>query len=84
MAYFSNGTEGDMYEAEYCKRCWHFRDRADGRGEGCPVMDVHIANNYDQFGSKELEWILSTLIPKRSDGFGDTCSMFIERDKVSK
>ena len=21
MAYFANGTEGEMYEAKYCRRC---------------------------------------------------------------
>ena len=23
MGYFSNGTEGDMYEAQYCDKCQH-------------------------------------------------------------
>ena len=28
MGYFSNGTEGMMYEEEYCDKCWHGGDNA--------------------------------------------------------
>jgi len=36
MAYFSNGTEGDMYQERWCHRCAHWSDEA-----GCPVWFLH-------------------------------------------
>ena len=49
MAHFSNGTEGDMYEAQYCAKCAHWaRHDPESDSWSCPVMDVHACYNYDQ------------------------------------
>ena len=43
MAYFSNGSEGDFYEAKYCRRCVHMHP-----AHGCPCWDAHLLWNYDE------------------------------------
>lgn len=48
MGYFSNGTEGLAWQEKWCHNCVNFKDRGDGRGEGCPVFDLHYLYNYDQ------------------------------------
>lgn len=60
MAYFSNGTEGDIYEAEYCDRCIH--------QDGCAVWELHMIHNSDQHDDERLASILGTLIPRSKDG----------------
>lgn len=41
MAYFSNGTQGDSFQAAYCDRC--------ALQDGCAVWNVHLLHNYSQF-----------------------------------
>ncbi len=66
MGYFSNGTEGSMYEAEYCENCLHY--------EGCAVLEAHMIYNYDECNKKS---ILHILIPR--DGIENKkCRMFVE------
>jgi len=73
MGYFSNGTEGDMYEAEYCQRCIHYEDP---NGDGCMVWLAHLVHNYDECNKPDS--ILHLLIPRSKDGPGnDRCKMFI-------
>lgn len=73
MGYFSNGTEGDLYEDRYCRRCVH-RDGADG--QGCPVWSAHLFYNYDEANNDKS--ILHQLIPLTADGLGnEQCRMFI-------
>lgn len=81
MGYFSNGTEGDMYEAKYCNRCRHEDDE-----KGCPVMLLHVIWNYEVCNPKTDEHkamhdVLEMLIPRGKDGFNDQCSMFIAREE---
>lgn len=84
MGYFSNGTEGMMYEEEYCYNCANYEkkpyEQFPEEGGSCPIMDAHYAGNYDQHSkskySKSLREVLDTLIPRRADGFNDICSMF--------
>ncbi len=71
MAYFPNGTAGDMYEAEYCSRCIHRDDK-----NGCAVMLAHLLHNYDECNNKES--ILHILIPRNSEGDNEQCTMFVE------
>ena len=84
MGYFSNGTEGFAYQETYCYRCAHWKDVGDGRGEGCPVMDLHLLYNGDQLDDKgepkePLSVVLSMLIPEIDDGaVNDQCAMFVE------
>lgn len=42
MAYFSNGTDGQIYQEEFCLKCVNWVDLNDGRGFGCPIMDAHM------------------------------------------
>jgi len=61
MGYFSNGTEGMIYEENYCMRCDHYDEG------GCPVLTIHALYNYDQCRDgdkgKAVERILSEFIP---------------------
>ena len=45
MGYFSNGTEGDDYEARYCCKCLNYDDEM-----GCPILNLHLLWNYDAVG----------------------------------
>ena len=86
MGYFSNGTAGDTYQAQWCERCQNLG--ADERSKetdtnGCPVLDAHLMANYEQCGdSKEavaLAAALSSLIPRDTKGNNGQCSMFRAR-----
>lgn len=79
MAYFSNGTEGMIWEEQWCNRCVHNKDpEEDG---GCVVLFVHLLHNYDQTDNEALESVLGCLIPTNEDGFAGECKMFIEETK---
>ena len=92
MGYFSNGSEGDRYEARYCHRCINWRDKHDGRGAGCPVWDIHFVYNYDQFPehaktdaarshAATIRAILASLIPMPEGCSSNAeCRMFRARE----
>ena len=65
MGYFSNGTENEIYQEQWCSRCVH---EGPQDGPGCPVMGIHFFYNYDQVGSTgehmKLKDILGTFIPR--------------------
>ena len=68
MGYFSNGTEGEIYQEQFCERCIH--------GEDCAVLEAHMIYNYDDCNNKES--ILHILIPR--DGIHNKqCRMFKEK-----
>jgi hypothetical protein len=74
MGYFSNGTEGEMYEEEYCSKCVH--------AKGCAVWHAHMAHNYAECNKDDS--ILHLLIPRLKPLppappiFNDKCLMFYE------
>jgi len=70
MAYFSNSSEGESFKESYCYSCVHWNDKDDGRGFGCPVMDVHILFNSGHLDNQLIKRILNIFIPAG-------CSMFI-------
>lgn len=74
MAYFSNGTEGDIFRESNCDKCVH-----DLRS-GCRIWLLHLTRNYEQTQGtpegKEIKFILNELIPQDEDGFARRCSMF--------
>jgi hypothetical protein len=78
MGYFSNSTEGMMYMEEFCLKCVNWRDSGDGRGEGCPIQDLHLMWNYDAVGKnadKTKAEALSHFIPR--EGIENTqCTMY--------
>jgi hypothetical protein len=75
MAYFSNGSEGDRFQAEYCDRCVHWNPE-----KGCPIFDAHLLFNYQECDSgSNAEMILNMLIPEIENEHGTfpgECSMF--------
>ena len=81
MGYFSNGTEGDLYEAEYCANCANYRVLEEAACMTCPVLEVHALFNYDQCKDGQLgdalTLLLGTLIPH--DVHNEQCAMFLER-----
>lgn len=80
MGYFSNGSEGMDYEADYCDRCVH-QNGPDGDSV-CAVWAAHKFHNYKECNNKES--ILHMLIPRSEEGLGNgQCLMFVE-DKRAK
>ena len=72
MAYFANGTEGELYEEEHCAHCRHnIEDKM------CPVMMLHLVHNYNECNKPDS--FLHVLIPVEGSGNGE-CTMFIARD----
>jgi hypothetical protein len=79
MGYFSNGTEGEMFEDAWCSRCVHSDisgDREIGVDPPCPVWMAHTLYAYDLCNEEEHpgKVILDMLIPSSlviaSDGLG--------------
>ncbi len=72
MAYFSNGTEGMIYQTDYCDRCRNYQG---GDAPGCPIWDLHLLHQ------GEVDWqpVLDKLIPRTPDGLGnEQCETFVE------
>ncbi len=81
MAYFSNGSEGDIYEHDYCHNCLNY-----SRG-ACSILLIHAIYNYDQCrGGKKgeaIKSILNILIPRSEDGLTNMqCSMIKNKDLI--
>ena len=72
MGYFANGTEGDMYEAEYCEKCVHCEDEQNFM---CPVLVLHWVWNYRQCNDGDKKEVLEMFIPTK-DCFNEKCKMF--------
>ncbi len=73
MGYFSNGTEGDIYESEYCRKCVH-HDHVPGEDEPCPIWTLHVFYNGDE--NSEIQDMLNTFIPQKGV-HNEKCKMFI-------
>lgn len=75
MGYFSNGTEGEQYESDFCQRCVHRGNDEDG---GCIVWLAHILYSYEECNStSNAKHMLDLLIPRTKDGLGnEQCRMF--------
>jgi len=72
MGYFSNGTEGMMYQEDYCDRCVHDADQS------CPIWNAHMLFNYEECNKPAS--ILHMLIPRSADKLGnEQCRMFIAK-----
>ena len=84
MGYFSNGTEGLIFQETYCERCLNWRDLDDGRGPGCPVYDSHLLYAYElcNAGDHPGKVLLDLLIKRTEVGGidGNECQMFLPRD----
>lgn len=65
MAYFSNGSEGMVFDDE-CSECKAF--------DGCPIAMVHQLFNYEQVDNQLARDILNMLV-KQEDGKYVGCQM---------
>ena len=84
MAYFPNGTAFEHFQSANCQRCKHYRDLGDGRGIGCPVIDIHFLFSYEHGASSDtgdVKACLDILIPQKGPGDLGTCSMFMDDGK---
>jgi len=63
MAYFANGSEGEVFD-EQCGRCKYGQ-------HPCPIAAVQILYNYDAVNNKTATDILSSLV--KDNG---TCTMY--------
>lgn len=73
MGYFSNGTEGEMYQCEWCVDCIH----DDPENEiYCPIWGLHLEMNYAECNNKES--ILHRLIPREELVGNGKCVMFVK------
>jgi len=72
MGYFSNGTEGMVYEEQYCARCVH---QPKEETDGCPVWDLHHLWNGT---TGDIGGILDMLIPRDRDGINQQCALFVQ------
>ena len=75
MGYFSNGTEGELYQEAYCDRCIH-------RHGGCAVWLAHMLRNYQDCNDDES--VLHVLIPRSTDHLdNEECRMFLDEALLS-
>jgi hypothetical protein len=81
VGYFSNGTEGEMYEEQWCSRCVH--DDPD-RNIFCPVLMAHHLWNYTE--CMKPDSVLHKMIPRETFNDGGIavpcngrCFAFTER-----
>ena len=77
MGYFSNGSDNEYYEREYCERCQHYPQEGDELG--CAIMDLHWLYNYDECNKKDS--FLHALIPRDKKGYNEQCRMFLESER---
>jgi hypothetical protein len=75
MGYFANGTEGELYEQEFCSRCINAPE--DGDASACPVISLHMQWNSDHHRDETKEAALDFFIPRRN-GINQKCRMFID------
>lgn len=72
MGYFSNGTEGRVWQDENCRQC----ARSDNpEAPGCWIWDQHLLYN----GDPKHRTRLDALIPRTWDGlWNETCSQYLD------
>ena len=77
MGYFSNGTEGEIYEETFCRRCVHYGPE---EGPGCPVWFAHLLYAYELCNEDDHpgKAMLDMLIPRAEPGLNGNgrCTMF--------
>lgn len=70
MGYFSNGSEGEAYQEQYCHQCANWSD-----DKGCQIWLMHLMHNYVECTKKGS--ILHQLIPMSEDWLANLqCTMF--------
>lgn len=78
MGYFSNGTEGELYQSQYCDRCLYDNP---AKGIYCPIWNLHMLDNYKECNKPES--YLHALIPRsKTDHDNERCRMFVDRNAI--
>ena len=72
MAYYSNGTEGDIFDCANCKL----------KDYPCPIFYVQITYNYDAVNNETATGILNELVPqgKRNCSFYEIAKDILFKD----
>ena len=70
MGYFSNGTEGALYEESYCENCVHMQEF------GCPCWEAHQMWNYEYCNDKDS--LLHKMIPRGDHGENLQCIFYVK------
>jgi len=69
VAYFPNGTSGEVFRDQYCDRCKWDKDQS------CPIWAAHLVYNYDECNNNKS--ILHMRIKETPDGlYADECYFF--------
>jgi hypothetical protein len=79
MGYFSNGTEGMIYEETFCARCLNYGNPDEG--QGCPIWDSHLLYAYEECNSESnAKAMLDMFIPREEPGLNGNgrCRMFLQ------
>ena len=77
MAYFPNGTSGDVYLEDWCFRCKNWKLRKDDFVPDCPIWDAHTLTSYPSANNELAKEILNILIPMDKEGiYPIRCRMF--------
>jgi len=79
MAYFPNGTDGELFEETVCKECIHYNEE-----NGCPIFNAHLLYNYEAEGiaQKILDMLIEDKEEKNDEGykfFTHHCKLFIKK-----
>ncbi len=51
MGYFSNGTEGEIYQEQWCNHCIHRPTQE----KGCAVWDAHLLLSYEECNKRDCD-----------------------------
>ena len=79
MGYFSNGTEGRLYQERFCDRCIHDNPQKDIY---CPIWNLHLLHNSQECNKPDS--FLHALIPLSADKLdNERCKMFVDRGALS-
>jgi hypothetical protein len=95
VGYFANGTEGEMFEQQWCSRCVHSdwrpgKEFGDADNPPCPVWlahslhSYHLCNSPDDPGKQILDMLIPIKLVTAKDGIEvpvNECAMFCARDR---
>ena len=77
MAYFPNGTAGELFESRECFDCIH---EGPPEGPGCAIMLIHLVWNYDQCDNEQLQDVMQALIDDEGQPLGKMCQMRVAKE----
>jgi hypothetical protein len=84
MGYFSNGSEGEHFEARWCDRCVNREATEDAPYNNCPIWTAHLFYCHDAVSEENAgrllaRNILGLLIAEEGPpNFKQSCTMFRE------